>query len=88
VTSTLIPTHGGPMPAIVTPDRTWLLGAFPIRNYDVGADRRMLWYGGNAVHANLLTADMHMRTRIDVPPGAVNTTSQYTFLPSPAPAGH
>lgn len=80
---TLIPVQGGPMPKLHTPSRTWLLGAAPILNYDTGADRRMVWYGRGRVRANLLMADMHIAAgnAVEVAPGLVHTTSDYTFLP-------
>ncbi len=80
---TLIPIEGGPMPKLTSPGRTWMLGTWPILNFDTGADRRMIWYGRSRVRANLLMADMHIAegSPVDVAPGAVQTTSVYTFLP-------
>jgi hypothetical protein len=43
----------------------------------------MRWYQKNKVEANLLYLDQHARVRVTVPPGVVNTTPDYTFLPFP-----
>lgn len=75
------------MPTVTTPERTWMLGSRPVRNFDLGVDRRMNWYGRRHPSANLLMCDMHVRTLVTVPPGAVATTPDYTFLPSPERTG-
>lgn len=80
---TLVPAQGGPMPSPRSPERTWLLGSRPIVNFDLGGHARMTWYGADRVRANLLMADMHVQTAVEVPAGAVQTTDRYTFLPSP-----
>lgn len=80
---TLVPAQGGPMPSPRSPERTWLLGSRPIVNYDLGGHARMTWYGADRVRANLLMADMHVQTAVEVPAGAVQTTDRYTFLASP-----
>jgi hypothetical protein len=87
VVSTLIPLAGGPPPRIATPDRTWMLSSHPVRNYDTGLDRRMFWYDTQKVRANLLMADMHVGSLLDVPASTSNTTDRYTFLPSPGWVG-
>lgn len=84
---TLVPVEGGRMPAVVTPTRTWVLGSHPIYNFQEGGDRGLRWYGrrdhaaGSA--ANLLFLDLHARGPLAVPPGTLNTTDDYTFLPRP-----
>ncbi|MBL8757707.1 MAG: prepilin-type N-terminal cleavage/methylation domain-containing protein [Phycisphaerae bacterium] len=95
---TLIPPQGGKMPLVVTPTKTWVLGPHPIYNFQDDGDRGHRWYtlpgsaasgssggvgGGGGVVANLLFLDMHVGTTLRVPPGIVNTTPDYTFLPRP-----
>lgn len=87
IVPTLIPRRGGPMPTITTPERTWMLGSLPIRDFDAGVDRGMDWYGRRRHSANLLMGDMHVRTLVTVPPGDEATTPEYTFLPSPGWTG-
>lgn len=77
---TLIPKAGGRMPTIDNPSKTWVLGDQPVYNYDDGGDRQQRWHF-NRVRANLLFADMHVGTAIDIPEGQVQTTPDYTFLP-------
>jgi hypothetical protein len=89
--TTLVPAGGGRMPPVANPSRTWALGTHTIYNFQQGGDRGMRWFGGGSggggasdsggVAANLLFVDMHVKTRVDVPRGVVNTTSAYTFLP-------
>ncbi len=82
--TTLIPPAGGRMPPMLTPTRTWLLGTHPIYNHQQGGDRGMRWYGRKAAaSATLLFADFHAAGPVDLPPGVVNTTDRYTFLPRP-----
>jgi prepilin-type N-terminal cleavage/methylation domain-containing protein len=83
--NTLIPEGGGRMPRVLTPTKTWLLGTQPIYNYDDGSDRQMRWGGrtGAQIIANLLYVDLHADTGNRVPPGQVQTTGEYTYLPSP-----
>jgi len=88
---TLIPPQGGKMPPVSTPTKTWVLGSHPIYNHQEGGDRAMRWYGVKKdalTRANLLMLDMHVGGPFDVPRAVVNTTADYTFLPSPgwAPA--
>lgn len=80
---TLVPTEGGAMPTPRSPERTWMLGSRPIYNFDQGGDARMHWYTPERVRANLLMADMHVQTTVDVPAGAIETTDRYTFSASP-----
>ena len=79
--STLVPPGGGRLPTLTQPSRTWVVGTHPIYNHQQGGDRGMRWFGTPRVEANLLFMDMHVRMRVEVPPGVVNTTEQYTFLP-------
>ena len=79
--ATLVPLGGGKMPEVFDTTRTWVVGTHPIYNYQQGGDRGMRWYDKNKVEANLLYADNHVRTRVPVPEGIVNTTEDYTFLP-------
>ncbi|MBL8763976.1 MAG: prepilin-type N-terminal cleavage/methylation domain-containing protein [Phycisphaerae bacterium] len=80
---TLIPPAGGRMPPIVTPSKTWVLGTHPIYNYQQNGDRGHYWFGRAGVEANLLFLDSHVGSMLRVPAGIVNTTDNYTFLPSP-----
>jgi prepilin-type N-terminal cleavage/methylation domain-containing protein len=79
--ATLVPTGGGKLPYVVNPAKTWVLGTHPIYNFQQGGDRGMNWVRPDAVETNLLFMDMHAKSRIVVPPGVVNTTAEYTFLP-------
>lgn len=83
---TLIPPQGGKMPRIDTPTKTWVLASHTIYNFQEGGNRNLRWYGRNVSNrasaaANLLFADGHVKSMVDVPVGVVNTTGQYTFLP-------
>ncbi|MEO1129423.1 MAG: type II secretion system protein [Planctomycetota bacterium] len=80
---TLVPKEGGRMPRVADPTRTWLCGSQPIHNYDDGQDRGMRWGGTSQVVAHLLFVDLHAEARITVPEGIVQTTADYTFLPTP-----
>lgn len=82
---TLIPQEGGKMPAAAQtqPTKVWVLGSHSIYNYQQNGDRGHRWYSKKQVEANLLFLDMHVGTRLGVPPGVVNTTKNYTFLPTP-----
>lgn len=84
---TLVPRRpdggGGPMPPVVQPSRTWVIGSHPIYNYESNGDRGMSWYDRSSPEANLLFLDMHARARLKIPPGVVNTTPDYTFLAEP-----
>lgn len=79
---TLVPGEGGRMPDVVNPSRTWMLGDQPIYNYEDGGDRGQRWHNGRVL-ASLLFVDAHVDITRPVPPGEVNTTKDYTFLPSP-----
>jgi hypothetical protein len=80
---TLIATTGGKMPYILTPTKTWVLGSYPIYNFQEDGDRDNRWYNDKTVEANLLFADMHVGVTLRVETGVVNTTDRYTFLPRP-----
>jgi prepilin-type N-terminal cleavage/methylation domain-containing protein len=80
---TLIPTAGGKMPYILTPTKTWMLGSYPIYNFQENGDRDNRWYNEKTVEANLLFADMHVGATLHIETGVVNTTDRYTFLPRP-----
>ena len=86
--ATLIPEEGGRMPRVLTPTKTWLLGTQPIYNYDDGSDRNMRWAGRGGddrrIVANLLFVDLHADTGLRVPQGQVQTTGEYTYLPTPS----
>lgn len=79
--TTLVPAGGGRMPSVTNSARTWMIGTHPIYNYQEDGDRGMRWYHKSKVEANLLYVDMHVKIRVTVPPGVVNTTDNYTFLP-------
>ncbi len=79
---TLIPPRGGRAPMVETPSRTWLAGQSPIYNYDDGGDKGELW-GRDRVRATLAFVDGHVKVAVPVPPGPVNSTSDYTFFPRP-----
>jgi len=79
---TLIPQGGGKMPTVANPSKTWLLGDQPLYNYDDAGDRGMTWHN-NRVQAEVLFVDIHAQLGVRVPNGVVNTTKQYTFLPTP-----
>jgi len=80
--ATLVPLAGGKMPQIETPTKTWVLGSHPIYNFQTGEDRGLVdWYGPRTVRATLLFADFHVGGPFTVPPGIVNTTQDYRFLP-------
>lgn len=87
---------GRPMPAVVHPARTWLVGDLPILNYDDAGDRLYTWHARNRspVRANLAFADGHVSGLFEVPdprnPSVglrnANTTPDYTFFPAePSP---
>jgi prepilin-type N-terminal cleavage/methylation domain-containing protein len=84
---TLVPQRpdggGGKMPPVLQPSKTWVIGSHPIYNYQSDTDRGSRWYEQSQVQTNLLFLDMHARARINVPPGVVNTTRDYTFLANP-----
>ena len=80
---TLVPEGGGRMPRVVQPTRTWVIGTHPIYNYDDDGDRGQRWFSSSSVQASVVFLDMHVGIRMDVPRGVVNSTEQYTFLPTP-----
>ncbi len=80
---TLVPPGGGKMPLVVMPTRVWVLGTHTIYNHQEGGDRGMRWFGRKGAAANLVYADLHVGGLHEVPPGVVNTTERYTFLPRP-----
>lgn len=84
---TLVPRtqsgDGGRMPFVGNTGKTWMIGTHPIYNFEAGGDRGSIWYHPSHIEANLLFVDMHASMRVRVPPGIVNTTSDYTFLPVP-----
>lgn len=84
---TLVPSRGGPMPLVADNSKTWAIGSHPIYNYDDGGDennnRGHVWYSTARVQANLLFLDTHVKIGVPVPPGQVQTTTDYTFLPTP-----
>ncbi len=81
--ATLVPSGGGRMPFVLDSTRTWVIGSHPIYNYQEGGDRGMWWYSRKGVRASLLFLDHHVRIDLPVPEGVVNTTEDYTFLPTP-----
>lgn len=81
-TATLVPRGGGKMPNVADTTKVWVLGSHTIYNYQENGDRGMRgWYGKKDVAANLLFLDFHVKGPLTVPPGIVNTTPDYTFLP-------
>ncbi|GMV26153.1 MAG: hypothetical protein AMXMBFR58_21840 [Phycisphaerae bacterium] len=83
--ATLVPMTpngpGGKMPPVLDTTKTWVVGTHTIYNYQQDGDRQSRWFGPVQVQANLLYLDFHVRLRVNVPPGVVNTTPDYTFLP-------
>ena len=69
------------MPYVRNPARTWMIGTHPIYNYQQAGDRSMAWFQPDKIEAGLLFVDLHVRARVRVPRGVVNTTDDYTFLP-------
>jgi prepilin-type N-terminal cleavage/methylation domain-containing protein/prepilin-type processing-associated H-X9-DG protein len=82
--ATLVPRGGGRMPELTNPAKIWAIGTHTIYNFQQDGDRGMRWFGEDPdgpARANLLFADLHVRTSVSVPRGVVNTTDDYTFLP-------
>jgi prepilin-type N-terminal cleavage/methylation domain-containing protein len=79
--ATLVPLGGGRMPFVTQPSKTWVIGTHTIYNYQENGNRGSYWFGRSKVEANLLFLDLHVGIRLTVPPGIVNTTPDYTFLP-------
>jgi prepilin-type N-terminal cleavage/methylation domain-containing protein/prepilin-type processing-associated H-X9-DG protein len=87
---TLIPAGGGPIPFVLDPTRTWMLGSHTIYNFQQDSDRGEYWYSPRRAEANLFFVDGHARMVVPIPDvqcEVENTTPDYTFLPTPAP-GH
>jgi prepilin-type N-terminal cleavage/methylation domain-containing protein len=86
---TLVPRNldgsGGRMPPVLQPTRTWVIGTHTIYNYQEDGDRQSRWFDDRAEFASLAFLDGHVRARVPVPAGVVNTTRDYTFLPAPTP---
>lgn len=80
---TLVPDGGGRMPFVLDTSKTFVIGTHPIYNYDDGADRGQRWLTPRRVEAGLVYLDGHARQGVPVPEGAVHTTPDYTFLPTP-----
>jgi prepilin-type N-terminal cleavage/methylation domain-containing protein len=83
--TTLVPMGptgpGGKMPVVRDTTKTWVVGTHPIYTYQQDGDRESRWFTPNEEQANLLYLDFHVRMRVTVPKGVVNTTPDYTFLP-------
>jgi prepilin-type N-terminal cleavage/methylation domain-containing protein len=83
--TTLVPMTakgpGGKMPVIRDTTKTWVIGTHTIYNYQQDGDRQSNWFNEQQVQANLLYLDFHVKLRVKVPKGVVNTTDEYTFLP-------
>lgn len=79
--ATLVPLGGGKMPFLVRPSKTWMVATHPIYNYQQDGDRGSRWTNKNRVEANMLFCDFHAKMSVYVPPGVVNTTDDYSFLP-------
>ncbi|GJQ29759.1 MAG: hypothetical protein HBSAPP03_16430 [Phycisphaerae bacterium] len=80
---TLVPAGGGRMPQVVNPVKTWVIATHTIYNYQQGGDRQMRWFHKDRVEASMLFLDMHVRVRVHVPIGVLNTTDDYSFLAVP-----
>lgn len=86
--STLVPAigpdgrPGGRMPRIADTTKTWVVAEHPIYNYQQGGNRRQAWYNGD-VRASMWFLDGHVLLGARIPEGVVNTTPDYTFLPTP-----
>ncbi len=80
---TLIPSNGGRMPPVLDTTKTWVLGEHPIYNHDDGGNRESYWYDDGIAQTSLSFLDGHVRMRLQVPEGEVQTTKDYTFLPQP-----
>jgi len=71
------------MPRVRDTTRTWLVASQSIYNHDDGGDRQQRWYRAGRVTANLVFVDGSAKFDVPVPEGIVQTTPDYTFLPSP-----
>jgi len=79
--ATLVPSNGGRMPYVKEPTKTWVVATHTMYNYQEDGDREMRWMDKSQEFANILFVDSHVRTKVAVPKGVVNTTPDYTFLP-------
>lgn len=79
--ATLVPRGGGRMPYVKEPTKTWTIATHTIYTYQENGDKEMYWMNKSQEFANMLFLDSHVRTKIAVPKGVVNTTPDYTFLP-------
>ncbi len=79
--TTLVPQGGGRMPYVKEPTKTWTVATHTIYTYQEDGDKEMHWMDKSQEFANMLFLDGHVRTKIAVPKGVVNTTPDYTFLP-------
>ena len=86
--ATLVPSQspsgrpGGRMPVVTDTSKTWMLAEHPIYNFQANDDRGMRWVGTD-VRASMCFVDGSVQVGVIVPPGVVNTTEDYTFLPRP-----
>lgn len=72
-----------PMPHVESPAHTWLVGDHAMYNHDGGADAGFRWRRSGEILANVAFVDGHAAIDVEVAPGAVNTTGEYTFYPTP-----
>ena len=79
---TLIPKAGGRSPNVKWPTKVWLLADQTIYNYDNGSDARMYWRRDDRITSMMIFWDGHVKMDVTVPEGEVQTTKDYTFLPS------
>lgn len=80
---TLTPGRNEAMPTVESPAQTWLAGDHAMYNYDGGADAGYRWRRSGEVRANAAFVDGHVTVNLLVAEGAVHTTPEYTFLPTP-----
>ncbi len=85
-TPTLIPWGGGKIPPVRQPSRTWSMAAWPIYNFAGGVDRNIRWYRsnparGSTIQTNMQFLDGHVKISVNVPPGLVHETPDYSFMP-------
>ena len=85
--ATLIPSQspdgrpGGRMPRIADETLTWVIAEHPIYNYQENGNRGHRWYH-DQIKTSLWFRDGHVGVGARVPEGIINTTENYTFLPS------
>jgi prepilin-type processing-associated H-X9-DG protein len=80
---TLTPGRDEPMPRVESPARTWLVGDHAMYNFDGGVDAGFRWRRSGELRANVAFVDGHAQIDVEVAQGAINTTSAYTFYPTP-----